>query len=158
MLHQRLNISRISFQNFFRRSAMLFIAMLGAVLVKSGFSYDSPITLLKAAALFCFLGGVSYTLILTTSVQLFIERIGFFNIFLNAGLLCLVAKILPAFQIDRFSTAFWAGFLINLISWGVSAISIFTAARKENSSSVKHARAKVIGTRPIPSSDDDKKA
>ncbi len=156
-VNKLMNSSWMSWLNFFRRCLLLSVAMLGAVLLKNGFTYNSIATLLEAALLFGFLGGACYTLIITTQAKLFVEKIGFFNFFLNAGLLYLVAKILPAFQVDRFSTAFWGGFLINLISWGMSAVSLFgpTLIKKE-SSGVKQARAKVIGTRSINSSIEDK--
>lgn len=131
--------------------------MLGAVLLKRGFTYDSATTLLEAALLFGFLSGACYTLIMTTQLQFFVKKIGFFNFFLNAGLLYLVTKILPSFQMDRFSTAFWGAVLITLISVGLSAMSLFgpTLLKKETSG-VKQARAKVIGTRSINSSVKDK--
>lgn len=148
MFHQRPHFSWPSWPNFFRRSLLLSLAMLGAVLLKNGFSYNSTATLLKAALLFGFLSGICYTLILTTEIKLFVNRISFFHLFLNAGLLYLVAMILPAFQIDRFSTAFWAGVLINVITWAMSAISLFgPTLMKKNSTGIKQARAKVIGTK-----------
>ncbi len=148
MFYQQIKFSSISWLNYLRRCSMLFIAMLGAVLIKSGFSYDSMITLFKAAFLFGLLGGACYTLIFTTQVKIFVEKIGLFNAFLNAGLLYLVAKMLPSFQVNHFSTAFWAGILINLISWMMSMASLFAPAlTTKTSSRVKQARARVIGTR-----------
>jgi uncharacterized membrane protein YvlD (DUF360 family) len=157
IFHKLFNSSSLPWMNFFRRSLLLSIAMFGAILLKSGFTYDSVITLLEAALLFGFLGGVCYTLIITTEVKLFVEKIGFFNFFLNTALLYLVAKILPAFQIDRFSTAFWGAVLINFISWGMSAISLFgPALTQKETPGVKQARAKVIGTRSMTSSIENK--
>gem|GEM_PF-2938054 len=122
--------------------------MLGAVLLKKGFTYASMTTLLEAALLFGLAAGACHTLIISTDVRLFVERIGFFNIFLHAGLLYLVAKILPAFEIDRFSTAFWGGVLINVFAWAMSSISIFAPVlMKKETPGVKQARAKVIGTK-----------
>ncbi|MBX9576868.1 MAG: phage holin family protein [Chthoniobacterales bacterium] len=158
MKHPEYFPSSVSWLNFFQRCLILSLAMLGAVLLKRGFTYDSITTLLEAALLFGFLSRVCYTLVITTQVKLFVERIGFFNVFLNAGLLYLVAKILPSFQVDRFSTAFWGAILINLINWGVSAISFFSPALvKKETPAVKQARAKVIGTRSINSSNEEKK-
>lgn len=79
MFHQRPHFSWPSWPNFFRRSLLLSLAMLGAVLLKNGFSYNSTATLLKAALLFGFLSGICYTLILTTEIKLFVNRISFFH-------------------------------------------------------------------------------
>lgn len=144
--------------DFFRQCLLLTVAMLGAIWLKKGFSYDSQKTLWEAALLFGLLSGTCYRVILTTEIQLFVERISFFNVFLNAGLLYLISKILPAFQIEHFSTAFWAGVLINVITWTISAASLFApAVIKKNSSPVKQARAKVIGTRTTISSDENQR-
>ena len=157
ILNKLINSSWTLWLNFFQRCLILSLAMLGGVLLKSGFTYDSITILLEASLLFGFLGEACYMLILTTRVKFFVGRIGFFNVFLNAGLLYLVAHILTAFQVDRFSTAFWGGFLINLINWGISAICLFGPALvKKETSGFKQARAKVIGTRSINSSIEDK--
>lgn len=153
------HLSWPTWPDFFKQCLLLSLAMLGAVWLKKGFSYDSMRTLVEAALLFGFFSAASYTLILTTEVQLFVERIGFFNIFLNAGLLYLLTKILPTFQIDHFSTAFWGGMIINIITWMMSAASIFApAVIKKDSSGIKQARAKVIGTRTIAPSNEDQQA
>ncbi len=144
---------QVGWLNFFRRSLVLSVAMFGAVLLKNGFIYDSLTTLLKAALLFGFLGGACYTFIITTQVKLFVEKIGFFNFFLNTALLYLVSKVFPAFQVDHFSTAFWGAVLINFMSWGISAITLFSPTLvKKETSGIKQARAKVIATRSIHSS------
>lgn len=156
---KRTHISWPTWPHFFKQCLLLTVAMLGAVWLKKGFSYDSMQTLLEAALLFGFFSAVCYTLILTTEIQLFIARIGFFNIFLNAGLLYLVAKIIPMFEIDRFSTAFWGGMIINVMTWMMSAASIFApAVIKKDSSGVKQARAKVIRTRAIAPTDQDQQS
>lgn len=157
IFNKPINSSGTSYLNFLQSALIRSLAMLGAVWLKSGFTYDSITTLLEAVLLFGFLGEAFYTLILTTQVKLFVGRIGFFNVFLNAGLLYLVAHILTTFQVDRFSTAFWGGFLINLMTWAMSAASLFGPALvKKETPGVKQARAKVIGTRSINSSNEDK--
>ncbi len=144
-----------TWRHFFQQCLLFSVAMLGMVWLKKGFSYDATTTLLEGALLFGFFSGACYTLILTTEIKLFVERIGFFNVFLNASLLYLVSKILPTFQIDRFSTAFWGGVIINVITWAISATSIFAPAIiKKNPSDLKQARAKVIGTRTMPSNEE----
>jgi uncharacterized membrane protein YvlD (DUF360 family) len=138
----------IVWSHFVRRSLLLAAATLIMLLLKHGFTYDSGVTLLEVALLFGLVSGACYTLIATTKIKLLVQRIGFFNFFLNAGLLYLVALIIPTFRIDRFATAFWGGFLFNLISWLLGALPLFFDKRTHQRASVpKQVRARVIGTR-----------
>lgn len=158
MVDQKLQIFLPTALTVLKRCSLLAFAFIGAVIIKSGFHYDSLRTLLEAALLFGFLSGYCYALIFSRKIRLFVEQISFFNVFLNVGLFYLIAKILPNFEIDRFSTAFWGGVLVNIFSWALNSISVLTPTLVEKKSpGLKQARAKVIGTRSINASSDQEK-
>jgi putative membrane protein len=55
------------------------------------------------------------TIFLTLPVT--VVTLGFFLLVVNAGMLALVAAIVPGFHIDGFWTAFWGALLVSLTGW-----------------------------------------
>ena len=70
------------------------------------------------------------------TLPLTVLTLGFFLLVLNAGMVALVAWIVPGFEISGFWTAVGAALIVSLVSWAASSaigstgrIEIFTAKK-----------------------------
>jgi len=85
--------------------------------------------------------------LLLLSLPIIIVTLGIFIFVINALLLLLVSKIVPAFSVDGFWSAFFGAIVISIVSW---ALSLFFRGSDgkiypiTHHTSVKKARARVI--------------
>jgi putative membrane protein len=101
------------------------IAALGlwlATLWVSGISIDSPGKLLLAGALLGVVNAIVRPIALILTFPFTILTLGLFLLVVNAGMLGLVALLLPGFNIDGFWTAVLAALIVSVTGWIGSAL------------------------------------
>ncbi|MBX9742081.1 MAG: phage holin family protein [Chthoniobacterales bacterium] len=126
---------------------MFSFAMLVAVFVLHGWSYETLSALLIALLLFGLLRASVDLLFQRETFQKKIPNPGVVKFFINALLLIFISKVLPSFALDKTSTAFWASFVIVF----VLSLLKFKPSQKETaplqkSPTIKEARARVISS------------
>jgi len=82
-----------------------------------GFSIDEPLTLLIAAAVLGIVNAIVRPVIIVLTLPISVVTLGFFLLVVNAGMIWLVAAIVPGFDIAGFWDAFWGAVLVSLTGW-----------------------------------------
>ena len=123
------------------------IAVLVAAHLIPGISYDGWGALLGASLLLGIINAFVRPILLLLSLPFIIITMGLFIFVINALLLLLVSKIVPAFQVAGFWSAFFGAIIISLVSWILS--SFFRGSDGKihvitHHTSVKQANARVI--------------
>jgi len=101
------------------------IAALGlwlATQLVSGIYIDSPVTLVLAGALLGVVNAIVRPIAVILTFPFTIFTLGLFLLVVNAGMLGLVALLLPGFHIDGFWTAVLAALIVSLTGWIGSAL------------------------------------
>jgi putative membrane protein len=123
------------------------IAVLVAAHSIPGISYDGWGTLLGASLLLGIINAFVRPVLLLLSLPFIIVTMGLFIFVINALLLLLVSKIVPAFQVAGFWSAFFGAIIISLISWILSSFFRGSDGRIHvitHHTAVKQANARVI--------------
>ena len=123
------------------------IAVLVAAHLVPGIGYDGWGALLGASLLLGIINAFVRPILLLLSLPFIIITMGLFIFVINALLLLLVSKIVPAFQVAGFWSAFFGAIIISLVSWILS--SFFRGSDGKihvitHHTSVKKADARVI--------------
>jgi putative membrane protein len=123
------------------------IAVLVAAHLIPGVSYDGWGALLGASLLLGIINAFVRPILLLLSLPWIIITMGLFIFVINALLLLLVSKIVPAFQVAGFWSAFFGAIIISLVSWILS--SFFRGSDGKihvitHHTAVKQANARVI--------------
>jgi putative membrane protein len=102
----------------------------------AGLSFDSPAKLLIAALVLGVVNALVRPIAFILTLPLTILTLGLFLLVLNAGMVALVAWLVPGFQVAGFWTALLAALIVSLVSWAASSmigssgkLEIFTAKR-----------------------------
>ncbi|MFO1426813.1 MAG: phage holin family protein [Steroidobacteraceae bacterium] len=82
-----------------------------------GFTIDSPATLLLAGALLGVVNAIVRPIAIVLTFPITLVTLGLFLLVLNAGMMALVAWMLPGFHIAGFGAAFWGALIVGLIGW-----------------------------------------
>lgn len=82
-----------------------------------GLAVDGPATLLLAALLLGIVNAIVRPLAILLTLPLTLVTLGLFLLVVNAGMLGLVALLLPGMTISGFWAAFWSALLVSLVSW-----------------------------------------
>ena len=82
-----------------------------------GFTIDSPATLLLAGALLGIVNAIVRPIAIVLTFPITLVTLGLFLLVLNAGMMALVAWMLPGFHIAGFGAAFWGALIVGLIGW-----------------------------------------
>ena len=82
-----------------------------------GLLVDGPATLLLAALLLGIVNAIVRPVAILLTLPLTLVTLGLFLLVVNAGMLGLVALLLPGMTIGSFWAAFWAALLVSLVSW-----------------------------------------
>ena len=102
---------------FFHRWVIQTIAVMVAGSVVSGIRYDRPGDLLAASLLLGMAHAFVRPVLMLISLPLVILSLGLFVLVINAGFLLAISALLrPRFLVDSFSSAFWGGLVISLVS------------------------------------------
>jgi putative membrane protein len=123
------------------------IAVLVAAHLVPGISYDGWGALLGASLLLGIINAFVRPILLLLSLPWIIITMGLFIFVINALVLLLVSKIVPAFQVAGFWSAFFGAIIISLVSWILS--SFFRGSDGKihvitHHTAVKQANARVI--------------
>jgi putative membrane protein len=123
------------------------IAVLVAAHLIPGISYDGWGALLGASLLLGIINAFVRPILLLLSLPWIILTMGLFIFVINALLLMLVSKIVPAFQVSDFWSAFFGAIVISLVSWLLSSFFRGSDGRIHvitHHAAIKRANARVI--------------
>jgi putative membrane protein len=88
----------------------------------SGIYIDSPGTIVLAGALLGVVNAFVRPIAILLTFPFTILTLGLFLLVVNAGMLALVAMVLPGFRIDGFWTAVLAALIVSVTGWIGSAL------------------------------------
>ena len=86
----------------------------------NGVHIDSAGSLVIAGILLGVVNAVIRPLAIILTFPLTIVTLGLFLLIVNAGMVALVAWLLPGFNLDGFGPAFWSALVVSLTSWVAS--------------------------------------
>jgi putative membrane protein len=108
---------------FLLRAAISALGLWIASEIFAGVSFDSAAQLIVAALLLGIVNAVVRPLAFLLTLPLTVLTLGLFVLVLNAGMVALVAWIVPGFHVVGFWTAVGTALIVSLLSWlGSSAI------------------------------------
>ena len=121
---------------FLLRAAITALGLWFANELLSGMTFDAPSKLILAAVVLGVVNAVVRPLSFILTLPITVVTLGLFLLVLNAGMVGLVAWLVPGFEISGFWTAMGAAIIVSLVSWAASSvigtngrIEIFTAKR-----------------------------
>jgi putative membrane protein len=86
----------------------------------NGVHIESAGSLVIAGILLGVVNAVIRPLAIILTFPLTIVTLGLFLLIVNAGMVALVAWLLPGFNLDGFGPAFWSALIVSLTSWVAS--------------------------------------
>ena len=121
---------------FLLRAAIAALGLWVASEILDGLVFESPAKLIVAALMLGVVNAFVRPLAFILTLPLTVLTLGFFLLVLNAGMVALVAWIVPGFEISGFWTAVGASLVVSLVSWAASSaigstgkVEIFTAKK-----------------------------
>jgi putative membrane protein len=121
---------------FLLRAAISALGLWVASEIFEGLKFESTSKLIVAAILLGIVNAFVRPLAFVLTLPLTVLTLGFFLLVLNAGMVSLVAWLVPGFEISGFWTAVGAALIVSLVSWAASSaigtrgnIEIFTAQK-----------------------------
>jgi putative membrane protein len=121
---------------FLLRAAIAALGLWVASEIFDGLVFESPAKLIVAALMLGVVNAFVRPLAFILTLPLTVLTLGFFLLVLNAGMIGLVAWIVPGFEISGFWTAVGAALIVSLVSWAASTaigstgkVEIFTAKK-----------------------------
>jgi putative membrane protein len=101
---------------FFIRAAIAALGLWLATVWVHGVSIDTPTTLILAGVLLGVVNAIVRPIAILLTLPMTILTLGFFLTVINAGMVALVAWLLPGMHIAGFWAAFWTALLVSLVS------------------------------------------
>jgi putative membrane protein len=121
---------------FLLRAAIAALGLWVASEILDGLVFESPAKLIVAGLMLGVVNAFVRPLAFILTLPLTVLTLGFFLLVLNAGMVALVAWIVPGFEISGFWTAVGAALIVSLVSWAASSaigstgrIEIFTTKK-----------------------------
>jgi putative membrane protein len=121
---------------FLLRAAIAALGLWVASEILDGLVVESPAKLIVAALMLGVVNAFVRPLAFILTLPLTVLTLGFFLLVLNAGMVALVAWIVPGFEISGFWTAVGAALIVSLVSWAASSaigstgrIEVFTTKK-----------------------------
>jgi putative membrane protein len=121
---------------FLLRAAIAALGLWMASEIFTGLSFDSTSQLIVAALLLGIVNAFVRPLVFILTLPLTVLTLGLFLLVLNAGMVALVAWIVPGFHVASFWTAVGAALIVSLVSWAASSaigstgkVEVFTTRR-----------------------------
>ena len=121
---------------FLLRAAIAALGLWMASEILTGLSFDSTSQLIVAALLLGIVNAFVRPLAFILTLPLTVLTLGVFLLVLNAGMVALVAWIVPGFHVSSFWTAVGAALIVSLVSWAASSaigstgkVEVFTMRR-----------------------------
>ena len=107
---------------FLLRAAITALGLWVASEILSGLVFDSTSKLIVAAILLGIVNAFVRPLAFILTLPITVVTLGLFLLVLNAGMVALVAWIVPGFAISGFWTAVGAALIVSLVSWAASSV------------------------------------
>jgi putative membrane protein len=107
---------------FLLRTAISALALWVADEIFEGMSFDSATQLIVAAILLGIVNGLVRPLAFILTFPITVLTLGVFLLVLNAGMLGLVALIVPGFHLAGFWTAVGAALIVSVVSWAANSM------------------------------------
>jgi putative membrane protein len=107
---------------FLLRAAISALGLWVASEILSGLSFETPGKLLVAAILLGIVNALVRPIAFILTLPITVLTLGLFLLVINAGMVALVAWIVPGFQIAGFWTAIGAALIVSLVSWAASSM------------------------------------
>jgi len=121
---------------FLLRAAISALGLWLASELLKGLTFESTSKLIIAALVLGVVNAFVRPLAFILTLPLTVLTLGLFLLVLNAGMVALVAWLVPGFQISGFWTAVGAALIVSLVSWAASSVigssgklEIFTTKR-----------------------------
>jgi putative membrane protein len=102
---------------FLIRAALVALGLWLATDWVSGVSIDTPSTLILAGILLGVVNSVVRPIAILLTLPMTILTLGLFLLVINAGMVALVAWMLPGMHVTTFGAAFWTSILVSLVSF-----------------------------------------
>jgi len=103
-------------QGFLVRAAIAALGLWLATAWVSGVAIDTPATLVLAGLLLGVVNAVVRPVAILLTLPMTVITLGFFLLIINAGMVALVAWILPGMHVAGFWAAFWTAATVSLVS------------------------------------------
>ena len=101
---------------FLMRAALVALGLWLATVWVHGVSIDAPSTLILAGILLGVVNSIVRPIAILLTLPMTILTLGLFLLVINAGMVALVAWMLPGMRISGFAAAFWTAILVSLVS------------------------------------------
>ena len=102
---------------FLIRASIVALGLWLTTLWVSGVSIDTPATLILAGVLLGIVNSIVRPIAILLTLPMTIATLGLFLLVINAGMVGLVAWILPGMHVEGFWSAFWASVIVSLVSF-----------------------------------------
>jgi len=102
---------------FLIRAALVALGLWLATAWVKGVSIDTPSTLILAGILLGVVNSIIRPIAILLTLPMTILTLGLFLLVINAGMVALVAWMLPGMQVTSFWAAFWTSILVSLVSF-----------------------------------------
>jgi putative membrane protein len=106
---------------FLLRAAITALGLWVASELLSGITFDAPSRLILAAIVLGVVNAVVRPLAFILTLPITVVTLGLFLLVLNAGMVGLVAWLVPGFEVSGFWTAVGAAVIVSLVSWAASS-------------------------------------
>ncbi len=106
---------------FLLRAAISALGLWVASQLFDGLHFTSPAKLAVAAILLGIVNAIVRPLVFVLTLPITVLTLGLFLLVLNAGMVALVAWVVPGFTISGFWTAVGAALIVSLVSWAASS-------------------------------------
>jgi putative membrane protein len=103
-------------QGFLVRAALVALGLWLATVWVPGVTIDGPLTLILAGVSLGIVNSIVRPIAILLTLPVTIVTLGLFLLVINAGMLALVAWMLPGMHVAGFWAAFWAAVLVSLVS------------------------------------------
>jgi putative membrane protein len=118
---------------FLIRAALVALGLWLATAWVRGVSIDTPATLILAGILLGVVNSIIRPIAILLTLPMTILTLGLFLLVINAGMVALVAWMLPGMHVTSFGAAFWTSILVSLVSFvgswfvgGKGRVEVFT--------------------------------
>jgi len=101
---------------FLLRAAIVALGLWLATLWVRGIVIDSPSTLLLAGILLGMVNSIVRPIAIVLTLPMTLATLGLFLLVINAGMVALVAWMLPGMHVAGFGSAFWTAVVVSLVS------------------------------------------
>ena len=102
---------------FLIRAALVALGLWLATVWVRGVSIDTPSTLILAGILLGIVNSIVRPIAILLTLPMTILTLGLFLLVINAGMVALVAWMLPGMHVTGFWAAFWTSVLVSLVSF-----------------------------------------